>query len=406
MNGNVYSVSQVNNYIKNMFAQDFMLNRIYIKGELSNCKYHSSGHIYFSLKDKGGVIQGVMFAGYRNGLKFRLEDGMQIICFGSISVYEKSGNYQIYAKEIIQDGSGDLHVRFEQLKKELEEMGMFDEMYKKPIPKYSTKIGICTADTGAAIRDIINIATRRNPYVQLYLYPTIVQGEKAVPSIVNAIRYMDNFGVDVIILGRGGGSIEDLWAFNEEPVAKAIFECNTPIISAVGHETDTTIADYVADLRAPTPSAAAELAVFDIDDFIQQLSSYKAELSRKVMTKIDLCRLRLQKYQSDLKSLSPKNQLFTKRQYVADLQTKLEFYMHRKLDNSKYNLNILAQKLDGNSPLKKLEKGFAYVSDGDDNQIKNVGDVAVSDNITLTMKDGRIRAVVSEVEMTDRKYDR
>ncbi|MCR5837137.1 MAG: exodeoxyribonuclease VII large subunit [Lachnospiraceae bacterium] len=406
MNGNVYSVSQVNNYIKNMFAQDFMLNRIYIKGELSNCKYHSSGHIYFSLKDKGGVIQGVMFAGYRNGLKFRLEDGMQVVCLGSISVYEKSGNYQIYAKEIIQDGSGDLHVRFEQLKKELEEMGMFDEMYKKPIPKYATKIGICTADTGAAIRDIINIATRRNPYVQLYLYPTIVQGEKAVPSIVNAIRYMDNFGVDVIILGRGGGSIEDLWAFNEEPVAKAIFECNTPIISAVGHETDTTIADYVADLRAPTPSAAAELAVFDIDDFIQTLSSYKAELGRKVMTKIELYRLRLQKYQSDFKSLSPKNQLFTKRQYVADLQTKLEFYMHRKLDNSKYNLNILAQKLDGNSPLKKLEKGFAYVSDADDNQLKSVADVSVSDDITLTMKDGRIKAVVSDVEKTDMDYNK
>ena len=401
MKGNVYSVSQVNNYIKNMFSQDFALNKIYVKGEISNCKYHSSGHIYFTLKDQGGVLQGVMFAGNRSGLSFRLEEGMQVICLGSISIYEKSGSYQIYAREIIPDGSGDLHVRFEQLKAELEEMGMFDEMYKKPIPRYATKIGICTADTGAAIRDIINIANRRNPYVQLYLYPTLVQGEKAAPSIVNALRYMDHFGVDIIILGRGGGSIEDLWAFNEEIVARAIFECNTPVISAVGHETDTTIADYVADLRAPTPSAAAELAVFDISDFGEKLSGLKSELLKKMLSTLDVNRLRLEKYKSEFKALNPNMQILTKRQYAADLQTKLEYLIKSRLNDSKYRLNILAQRLDGNSPLKKLDNGFAYISDNYNKQVKSVKDVNENDNINLTLKDGVIYARVLDTEQID-----
>lgn len=254
----VYSVSQVNSYIKNMFTQDFVLNSIYIKGEVSNCKYHTSGHIYFSLKDKGGVISGVMFAGNRGGLNFTLKEGQDVIVLGSVSVYEKSGSYQVYAKQIMLDGAGQLYQKYEELKKELEEMGMFDIMYKQPIPKYATKIGICTASTGAAIQDIRNISSRRNPYVQLYLYPAIVQGENAVASIVQGLRYLDEMDMDVIIVGRGGGSIEDLWAFNEEAVARTIFNMKTPVISAVGHETDTTIADYVADLRAPTPSAAAE----------------------------------------------------------------------------------------------------------------------------------------------------
>ena len=401
MKGNVYSVSQVNNYIKNMFSQDFALNKIYVKGEISNCKYHSSGHIYFTLKDQGGVLQGVMFAGNRSGLSFRLEEGMQVICLGSISIYEKSGSYQIYAREIIPDGSGDLHVRFEQLKAELEEMGMFDEMYKKPIPRYATKIGICTADTGAAIRDIINIANRRNPYVQLYLYPTLVQGEKAAPSIVNALRYMDHFGVDIIILGRGGGSIEDLWAFNEEIVARAIFECNTPVISAVGHETDTKIADYVADLRAPTPSAAAELAVFDISDFGEKLSGLKSELLKKMLSTLDVNRLRLEKYKSEFKALNPNMQILTKRQYAADLQTKLEYLIKSRLNDSKYRLNILAQRLDGNSPLKKLDNGFAYISDNYNKQVKSVKDVNENDNINLTLKDGVIYARVLDTEQID-----
>ena len=246
---NIYSVGQVNTYIKNMFAQDFMLNRISIKGEVSNCKYHTSGHIYFTLKDAAGTISAIMFAGNRRGLKFTMKEGDKVIVTGSVEVYERDGKYQLYAREIELDGEGNLYLKFEALKQELEEMGMFAPEYKKPIPRYATRIGVVTAPTGAAVQDIRNIATRRNPYVQLILYPALVQGEGAVASIVNGIRALDQLGVDVMIVGRGGGSIEDLWAFNEEEVARAIFECETPIISAVGHETDTTIADFVADLR-------------------------------------------------------------------------------------------------------------------------------------------------------------
>ena len=275
----IYTVGQVNNYIKRMFNQDFALNSIYIKGEVSNCKYHTSGHIYFTLKDRTGVISAIMFAGNRSGLKFKMEEGQKVVVLGSVSVYERDGKYQIYAKEIILEGAGLLYQRFEQLKVELEEMGLFDPMYKKPIPRYATRIGICTAQTGAAIQDIINITTRRNPYVQLYLYPCLVQGADAAKDIVNGIRCLDSMNLDTIIVGRGGGSIEDLWAFNEKIVAEAIFNCNTPIISAVGHETDTTIADYVSDRRAPTPSAAAELAVFDYMEFENKLQNYRKMLT-------------------------------------------------------------------------------------------------------------------------------
>ena len=276
----VYSVGQVNSYIKNMFTQDFMLGRIYVKGEVSNCKYHTSGHIYFSLKDETGTIACVMFAGQRGGLAFRMREGQQVIVLGSVNVYERDGRYQLYAKEIILDGAGLLYEKFEKLKQELEEMGMFEQEYKRPIPPFASTVGIVTAPTGAAIRDIIHIASRRNPYVQLYLCPALVQGEDAAESIADGIRRLDAFGVDVIIVGRGGGSIEDLWAFNEEIVARAIFACQTPVISAVGHETDTTIADYVADLRAPTPSAAAELAVYEYDVVRVYLDETERKLKR------------------------------------------------------------------------------------------------------------------------------
>ena len=267
MRKNIYSVGQVNTYIKNMFAQDFMLHHISVKGEVSNCKYHSSGHIYFTLKDSTGTIQAVMFAGNRRGLRFQMKEGDNVVVTGSIEVYERDGKYQLYAREIALEGAGDLYQKYEALKRELEEMGMFAPEYKQSIPKYAKTVGIVTAPTGAAIQDIRNIAGRRNPYVQLILYPALVQGEGAVASIVQGIQAMESLQPDVLIVGRGGGSIEDLWAFNEEAVARAIFECSIPVISAVGHETDTTIADFVADLRAPTPSAAAELAVFDIQSF-------------------------------------------------------------------------------------------------------------------------------------------
>lgn len=300
MNPRIYSVGQVNTYIKNMFSQDFMLNRISIKGEVSNCKYHTSGHIYFSLKDETGTLSCVMFAGQRKGLGFAMKNGDKVVAEGSVSVYERDGKYQLYARSITLEGAGLLYERYLALKKELEEMGMFSQEYKQPIPAYVKKVGIVTAPTGAAIQDIRNIAGRRNPYVQLILYPALVQGEGAKESIVKGIETLDAWGVDVIIVGRGGGSIEDLWAFNEEEVARAIFHCQTPIISAVGHETDTTIADFVADLRAPTPSAAAELAVADVRQLLETLRAYRQKLTFGMENQIYSLRQRMKQYEMKL----------------------------------------------------------------------------------------------------------
>lgn len=394
----VYSVSQVNSYIKNMFTQDFVLNSIYIKGEVSNCKYHTSGHIYFSLKDKGGVISGVMFAGNRGGLNFTLKEGQDVIVLGSVSVYEKSGAYQVYAKQIMLDGAGQLYQKYEELKKELEEMGMFDIMYKQPIPKYATKIGICTASTGAAIQDIRNISSRRNPYVRLYLYPAIVQGENAAASIVQGLRYLDEMDMDVIIVGRGGGSIEDLWAFNEEAVARTIFNMKTPVISAVGHETDTTIADYVADLRAPTPSAAAELAVFDYNEFKNKLFQYKRTLENKLEREIQKNRILVKNYEARVNYASPKNQLLTKKQYVDELFTKMENLFKNKLTNDKHTLGILAERLNGLSPLNKLSNGYAYITDDNLHTITSVGQIDVGEKVLLNLKDGKVTSVVEKIE--------
>ena len=394
----VYSVSQVNSYIKNMFTQDFVLNSIYIKGEVSNCKYHTSGHIYFSLKDKGGVISGVMFAGNRGGLNFTLKEGQNVIVLGSVSVYEKSGSYQVYAKQIMLDGAGQLYQKYEELKKELEEMGMFDIMYKQPIPKYAAKIGICTASTGAAIQDIRNISSRRNPYVQLYLYPAIVQGENAAASIVQGLRYLDEMDMDVIIVGRGGGSIEDLWAFNEEAVARTIFNMKTPVISAVGHETDTTIADYVADLRAPTPSAAAELAVFDYNEFKNKLFQYKRTLENKLEREIQKNRILVKNYEARVNYASPKNQLLTKKQYVDELFTKMENLFKNKLTNDKHTLGILAERLNGLSPLNKLSNGYAYITDDNLHTITSVGQIDVGEKVLLNLKDGKVTSVVEKIE--------
>lgn len=401
MSNNVYTVSQVNAYIKNMFAQDFALNRIYIKGEISNCKYHTSGHIYFTLKDQGGVIPAVMFAGNRKGLNFRLEEGQNVVCLGSISIYEKAGNYQLYAKEIILEGAGALYQKFEQLKEELESMGMFDPMYKKPIPKYALKVGICTASTGAAIRDIMNIARRRNPYVQLYLCETLVQGENAAPSIVNSIRRLDAMNLDIIIVGRGGGSIEDLWAFNEEIVARAIFNCNTPIISAVGHETDTTIADYVADLRAPTPSAAAELAVFDISEFADRLSAVRQKITKDFISKLEYHKLIVKNYEKRLSYLSPVNQILTKKQYLNDLSVKMGMLMEKILNDRKHFIRLYAQRLNDNSPLKRISNGFAYVTDDNGTQIHTIEQLDTGDTVRLTVRDGQALAVIRETKQIE-----
>ena len=393
----VYSVGQVNAYIKNMFNADVALNNIYIKGEISNCKYHTSGHIYFTLKDSTGVISAVMFAGNRKGLKFKLEEGQKVIALGSVSVYERDGKYQLYAKQIILEGTGLLYQRFEQLKTQLEEMGLFDKMYKKPIPKYATKVGICTASTGAAIQDIINISKRRNPFVQLYLYPCLVQGQGAAVDIVNAIRCLDSMDLDVIIVGRGGGSIEDLWAFNEEIVAKAIFDCDTPVISAVGHETDFTIADFVADMRAPTPSAAAELAVFDYSEFMEKQLNYSRLLFSSIDNKLKIYRKSLKSYETSVNLFSPVNQLQSRRQYSDELMTKLSKELNDVLNDRKHKLQIYAERLNGMSPLNKISKGFAYVTDGNKKPLTSVSQVKADDEMSLIIKDGTIKAKVVEV---------
>ena len=398
MTQNVYTVRQVNAYIKNMFTQDYMLNRIYVKGEVSNCKYHTSGHIYFSLKDESGTIACVMFAGQRGGLAFHMREGQQVVVFGGISVYERSGSYQLYAREIRLDGEGVLYERFQALKQELGEMGMFAPEYKKTIPSFVKTVGIVTAPTGAAIRDIMNISARRNPFVQLILYPALVQGEGAVQSIVTGIQTLDAYGVDVMIVGRGGGSIEDLWAFNEEAVARAIFECETPVISAVGHETDTTIADYVADLRAPTPSAAAELAVYDYRLTERTMIEYREKATRLLEQQIRMQRLRLREYQTKLMYLHTENQVRDYRQRIVDYEEKLRLLMENSLQKNKMRFTVDLEKMKKLSPLEKLNQGFSYVETADRKAVKKIGQVDVGDKLTIYVTDGTIKVCAEETK--------
>ena len=395
---NVYTVKQVNAYIKNMFIQDFMLNRIYVKGEVSNCKYHTSGHIYFSLKDESGTIACVMFAGSRSGLAFQLKEGQRVIALGSVNVYERDGKYQLYAKEIVLDGRGALYECFERLKKELEEMGMFAPEYKRPIPKYARTVGIVTAPTGAAVRDIINIAKRRNPYVQLLLYPALVQGDGAAESIVRGIRMLEKQKVDVLIVGRGGGSIEDLWAFNEEPVARAIFECTVPVISAVGHETDTTIADYAADLRAPTPSAAAELAVYDLRVVMEHISSCRSDLRRAISLKTERNRKMLEHVTLRLKLAHPRQKLNDSRQYGAELETRLRACMGERLTSDRHRLALCVEKMKGLSPLAKLSQGYAYVQTTEGENVRSIRQAETGAYLDIFVSDGEIHAQVLSSE--------
>ncbi len=399
--GSVYTVGQANAYIKNMFTQDFLLNHISVRGEVSNCKYHSSGHIYFSIKDKSGVLSCIMFAGKRRGLDFEMREGQKVIVTGNIDVYERDGKYQLYANRIEKEGTGELYKRFLELKQELEDMGMFSPEYKKPIPPYAMTIGIVTAKTGAAVQDIMNISKRRNPYVRLILYPAKVQGEEAAKSIADGIECLDKRGVDVIIAGRGGGSIEDLWAFNEEIVARAIFGCNTPVISAVGHETDFTIADYVADLRAPTPSAAAELAVFEYEKLVNGLEDINRRLLNRLNNRIMSYRHRLSDYEWKLGKLSPSNMLNNKRQYLADLELRLYDIMKSKTVNRRHSLMLMAERLNGLSPLNKLSGGYAYVSDGSGNPVNSLSDIECEDRLEIYVKDGSIDVAVLDKQYID-----
>ncbi len=452
----VYSVSQINAYIKNMFRQDYLLSQVLVRGEVSNCKYHSSGHIYFTMKDEGGTLSCVMFAGNvrKGGLRFRMSEGDEVIVLGTVDVYEKTGSYQLYAQQIVRDGAGALNARFDQLKKKLEEEGMFDERYKQPIPKYIRTLGVVTAPTGAAVRDIINIATRRNPYIRIILYPALVQGEGAKESIVNGIRALDSLPPeihpDTIIVGRGGGSLEDLWAFNEEIVAQAVFECRTPVISAVGHETDTVITDYVADLRAPTPSAGAELAVFDVRQFFRDLSASENSLTDAMSWKIRQARQTLDTEKRSLIQLSPAAKIREQRMMAATASDRLTELMRsslqragtglllyspekltgamtavigqyknrlsqyseenltgaekQKIKDAKHTLAVLSAGLDGVSPLKKLGGGFGYIS-MDGRNINSAAELKPGDLFDVRLSDGSVTAEAKSVELDSSDLD-
>lgn len=398
---NVYTVAQVNSYIRNMFAQDFMLNAIHVRGEVSNCKYHPSGHIYFTLKDKNGAIACVMFAGNRNGLTFQMREGQQVVVSGNIDVYERDGKYQLYAKRIRPDGDGDLYARFMALKEELEEMGMFAPEYKQPIPKFCKTLGVVTASTGAAVRDIIHIAKRRNPYIQIILYPAIVQGERAAASIVEGIHALERLGVDVMIVGRGGGSIEDLWAFNEREVVQAVFDCAVPVISAVGHETDTTLTDYAADLRAPTPSAAAELAVYEQALLDERLLGAANTLNRRMNAILDKKRIQTENYSLRIRKGNPLHRVREQQNRLIVLEERLSAAMEYRMEAARHRFLLYVERLKGLSPLEKLSQGYAYVSDENGNTLFSVDQVEAGSEIHVYVKDGVMAARVTEIEKRD-----
>ena len=402
---NIYGVSQVNQYIKNMFAQDFMLRKIAVRGEISNCKYHTSGHIYFTIKDESSALTAVMFAGYARNLKFRMKEGDNIVAVGSVQVYERDGKYQLYVESVESEGEGIWYQRFARTKEMLEEMGMFSQEYKKPIPKYVETLGVVTASTGAAIQDIINVSKRRNPSIQIILCPALVQGDGATESICKGIYALQNLEKrpDVIIVGRGGGSIEDLWAFNEEAVARAIFECDIPIISAVGHETDTTIADYVSDLRAPTPSAAAELAVYNKADVIAQYKQSIQRMNQSLRYKLQRKKSELHQQCMKLEQYSPKSRLNRIRFELAEAENRIHSGMKQALNEKKHSLQLVALQLNELSPLKKLSAGYSYVADVDGRAVKDIDNVSVNDTLKIHLVNGEVSVSVKEKRKVERK---
>ena len=390
MKERILSVSQMNSYIHRLFEGDYTLKRVQLQGEVSNCKYHSSGHLYFSLKDEKSQIRCVMFARDRmNGLSFRLKDGQFVIAGGNVSVYEQSGSYQLYVHRIRLSGTGELYLRFEKLKRELYEKGYFDFERKKPLPRYPQKIGIVTASTGAAIRDIVSVAARRNPYVQLYLYPARVQGEGAALSIASGIDYLDRFGVDVIIIGRGGGSIEDLWAFNEIPVADAIFRAQTPVISGTGHEIDTTIADYCADVRAATPSAACEMAIPDIETVFSAMDNMQDIMQACMERKVRRLSGQLDVFSGKLERYRPEHRLKTWRIQVEHLRDHLSSCMTRKLESREKAYALYLEKLSLLSPASRLKGGYSFARTKSGMALTSISQLAVGEKFDLIFSDGK-----------------
>lgn len=393
----VYTVKQVNSYIKNMFKQDFLLNSVSVKGEISNCKYHTSGHIYFTLKDADAALSVIMFASQAAKLSLKLKDGMSVVVSGRVDVFDAAGKYQLYANTVQQEGIGELYQKFEQLKQYYEDMGYFAKEYKRPLPAFTRKLGVVTSKTGAAVQDIMNISKRRNPYIQIVLYPAYVQGEHAKQSVVNGIAKLDKLGLDCIIVGRGGGSIEDLWAFNEPEVVEAVFNASTPVISAVGHETDFTLTDFVADMRAPTPSAAAELAVTEAAAVENRIYEYERRLKQQMMYSLSAKRDYLERLKLQMEYLNPVNQIYDKRQRLMNMEDKLNMLIKRCAAENRNRLRLYASKLDGLSPLRKLDMGYGYIENSEGNRIVSAGQVSEDDEITVYLKDGSIRSKVIEV---------
>ena len=393
----VYTVKQVNSYIKNMFKQDFLLNSVSVKGGISNCKYHTSGHIYFTLKDADAALSVIMFASQAARLSFKLKDGMSVVVSGRVDVFDAAGKYQLYANTVQQEGIGELYQKYEQLKQYYEDMGYFAKEYKRPLPAFTRKLGVVTSKTGAAVQDIMNISRRRNPYIQIVLYPAYVQGEHAKQSVVNGIAKLDKLGLDCIIVGRGGGSIEDLWAFNEPEVVEAVFNASTPIISAVGHETDFTLTDFVADMRAPTPSAAAELAVTEVAAVENKIFEYERRLKQQMMYSLTAKRDYLERLKLQMEYLNPVNQIYDKRQRLMNIEDKLNMLIKRCVADNRNRLRLYASRLEGLSPLKKLDMGYGYIEDSQNDRIVSVSQVSPEDEITVYLKDGSIRSKVIEV---------
>ena len=381
-----------------MFKEDYLLSDVSVSGEISNLKYHSSGHIYFTLKDEQSAISCAIFRSYASKLNIVLKDGDKIVANGSIGNYVPSGSVSFSITSVEYAGVGDLTVKFEELKNKLSEQGLFDKEFQKPIPKFPKPIGVVTAPTGAAIRDIISVSKRRNPYISIILYPALVQGEGAAASIVNGIETLQKYGVDVIIVGRGGGSLEDLWAFNEEEVAYAIFQCDIPIISAVGHEIDVTISDFTADLRAATPSAAAELAVPDVSQIISDLDDYSKSLDRDIKRVVDINKRKIELYTSKLTALSPQNKLSKQKILIDSYNKNIDLLIKNIIKRKRSEVENLSNRLKGVSPLERLKAGMAYLTDDTGKRIVGVASLNINDSVKITMKDGYAKGRIEFIE--------
>ncbi len=398
----IFSVSQVNSYIHRIFESDYALRRIFIKGEISNCKYHSSGHIYFSLKDERSSLRCVMFLRERSGgLSFRLENGQLIIVEGHLSVFERDGTYQLYAKKISLAGAGLLYQKFEKLKRQLAAEGYFDQEKKKRLPPYPKKIGIVTAATGAAIEDIKSVAFRRNPFVQLYLYPARVQGEGAAESLAAGIRYFDRAGVDLIIIGRGGGSMEDLWAFNERILADAIYLARTPVISGTGHEVDMTIADYCADLRAPTPSAACELAIPDVFAILQLMDRYQDGLDACLNRKMERAEKQLEVYRRLLEANHPGSRLKEQKTKLSHYRQQLDMLIRNRYTVAEHKADFYGERLTALSPSMRLRGGYVFAQKKNGKPVSSVSQIDPGEDFTLVFRDGE--AAVRALAVTEKE---